>query len=98
MEVREYAYRVRKTCVVTDLSPSVKRRIAPGKEFRIYRKRERYTVAIVDFLGYLHSLKTMLGGVIAYGGRPGTMGARQWEWFLKRVWLWKYRMWVNDLR
>jgi len=28
-------------------------------------------------LGYLHSLKTMLGGVMAHGERPGTMGSRQ---------------------
>jgi len=90
-------YRARKTCVVTILDPSVKHRIAPGKEFRISRKREWYTVAIVDFLGYLHSLKTMLGRVMAHGGKPGTMEGRQWKWkFLERVWLRKYRIWVHD--
>ena len=51
----------------------MKHRIAPGKEFRISRKRERYTMAIVEFLGYLHNLNTMMGGVMAHGGRPGTM-------------------------
>jgi len=30
-----------------NLDPSVKHRIARGEEFRISRKRERYTVAIV---------------------------------------------------
>jgi len=66
----EYAQPVR----LPILDPSVKHRIAPGNEFRTSRKRERYTVAIVEFLGNLHDLKTMLGGVIAHGGRPGTMG------------------------
>ena len=56
------------------LGPSVKHRIAPRKEFRIFRKRERYTVAIVEFLGYLHRLKTMWGGVMVHGGRPEIMG------------------------
>ena len=51
----------------------------PGK-FRIFRKRERYTVAIVEFLGYLH-----------HGGEPRTMGGGK---FLERLWLRKYRMWV----
>jgi len=68
-------YRVRKTCAVTDtLDPSVRHRIALGKEFRISMKRERYTVAIVEFWRYLHSLKTMSRGVMAHGGRPGTIG------------------------
>jgi len=53
--------------------PSVKHKIAPGKEFRICRKRERYTVVIVEFLGYLHSLNTMLDGVIAHSGRAGAI-------------------------
>jgi len=94
-------YRVRKTCAVTNFGcgPSVKHRIAPGKEFRISRKKERYTVAIVEFLRHLLSLKTMLGGVMSHGGSPGTMGGRQWKWkFLDRVWLRKYPMWVNDSR
>jgi len=77
----------------------VKLRIAPGEEFEISRKRERYKVAIVEFLGYLHSLKTMLGGVMAHSGRAGTMVGRQWKWkFFERVWLRKYRKWVNDLQ
>ena len=68
-------YPVRKTCARSPiLDLSVKHRIAPGKEFRISRKRERYTVAIVEFLRYLHSLKTMLGGVMNHGGRSRTMG------------------------
>ena len=58
----------------TILDPSVKHRIVPEKEFKLSRKRERYTVVIVEFWGYLHSLKTILGGVMAHGGRPGTMG------------------------
>jgi len=55
------------------VEPSVKHRIAPGKEFRISRKRERYTVAVVEFLRHLYSLKTILGGVIAHADRVGTI-------------------------
>ena len=72
-------YRVCKTFAVTNLDPSVEHKIAPGREFRISRRTERYTVTIVEFLGYLHSLKTILEGVKAHGGRPGTMGGRQWK-------------------
>jgi len=69
----EYAKPVRSSI----LDSSVKHKIAPGKEFEISRKRERYTVVIEEFLGHLHSLKTMLGGVMAHGGTPGTMGSSQ---------------------
>jgi len=52
-----------------------KHRIVPGKELKISKMTERI-VAFVEFLGYLHSLKTMLGGVIVHGGRAGTKGKR----------------------
>jgi len=78
----EYAKPVR----LPILDPSVKHRIAPGKEFGISRKRERYTVAIVEFLGYLHSLKTGRGHGPWW--KTGDFGSKQWKWkFLEGVWL-----------
>ena len=57
----------------------MKQGIAPGNVDKIFRKRERYTVAFVKLLGELHSFSTMAGGGIAHGGRVRNMRRRDSE-------------------